>query len=61
MPLLPRVSSLWRNLFDKANVERELADELRAHLDLLTETKINRCAVRARLSIRTRQFSTFAQ
>lgn len=41
MPLLPRVSSLWRNLFDKANVEHELAEELRAHLDLLTEEKIN--------------------
>ena len=40
MPLLPRVSSLWRNLFDKANVERELAEELRSHLDLLTEEKI---------------------
>ena len=41
MPLLPRVSSLWRNLFHKANVEHELAEELRAHLDLLTEEKIN--------------------
>src|SRR5688572_4318778 len=41
MPLLPRLSSLWRNLFDKANVERELTEELRAHLDLLTEQKIN--------------------
>ena len=41
MPLLPRVSSLWRNLFHKANVEHELAEEIRAHLDLLTEEKIN--------------------
>ena len=39
MPLLPRLSSLWRNLFDKTNVEHELAEELRAHLDLLTEEK----------------------
>ena len=41
MPLMPRLSSLWRNLFDKANVEHELAEELRAHLDLLTEQKIH--------------------
>jgi hypothetical protein len=41
MPLLPRLSSLRRNLFDKANVERELNEELRAHLDLLSEQKIN--------------------
>ena len=40
MPLMPRLSSLWRNLFDKTNVERELADELRAHLDLLSDEKI---------------------
>ena len=41
MPLLPRISSLWRNLSDKENVDRELADEIGAHLELLTETKIN--------------------
>jgi putative ABC transport system permease protein len=40
MPLLPRANSLWRNLFDKENVDRDLAEELRAHVDLLTETKI---------------------
>src|SRR5690349_13894161 len=40
MPFLPRVNSLWRNLFDKENVDRELAEEIRAHVDLLTETKI---------------------
>ena len=40
MPLMPRVNSLWRNLFDKENVDHELAEEIRAHLDLLTETKI---------------------
>ena len=40
MPLLPRVNSLWRNLVDKEKVDRELAEEIRAHLDLLTETKI---------------------
>ncbi|HEX5835119.1 MAG TPA: ABC transporter permease [Pyrinomonadaceae bacterium] len=41
MPILPRVNSLWRNLFDRENVDRELKEEIRAHLDLLTETKIN--------------------
>ena len=40
MPLMPRVNSLWRNLVDKEKVDRELAEEIRAHLDLLTETKI---------------------
>ncbi|HEV2835060.1 MAG TPA: ABC transporter permease [Pyrinomonadaceae bacterium] len=41
MPLLPRIASLWRNLSDKENVDRELADEIGAHVELLTETKIN--------------------
>jgi putative ABC transport system permease protein len=40
MPLMPRVNSLWRNLFHKETVDHELAEEIRAHLDLLTETKI---------------------
>lgn len=40
MPFLPRVNSLWRNLFNKEKVDHELAEEIRAHLDLLTETKI---------------------
>ena len=40
MPLMPRVNSLWRNLFHKEKVDHELAEEIRAHLDLLTETKI---------------------
>jgi putative ABC transport system permease protein len=38
---MPRLSSLWRNLFDKTNVEHELNEELRAHLDLLSDQKIN--------------------
>jgi putative ABC transport system permease protein len=40
MPLLPRIASLWRNLSDKENVDQELTEEIHAHLDLLTETKI---------------------
>jgi putative ABC transport system permease protein len=40
MPLLPRVKSLWRNLSDREKVDHELAEEIRAHLDLLTETHI---------------------
>jgi putative ABC transport system permease protein len=40
MPFLPRVNSLWRNLFNKEKVDHELAEEIRAHLDLLTESKI---------------------
>ena len=40
MALLPRIASLWRNLSDKESVDRELNEELRAHVDLLTEKKI---------------------
>ena len=40
MPFLPRLNSLRRNLFNKEQVDQELNEELRAHLDLLTETKI---------------------
>jgi predicted permease len=40
MALLPRIASLWRNLSDKESVDRELTEELRSHIDLLTEKKI---------------------
>lgn len=40
MPLLARLSNLWRNLFLKKQVEDELDEELRTYLELLTETKI---------------------
>ena len=40
MPLLRRLSSLWRNIFDKERVERDLSDELRAYLEFLIEEKI---------------------
>ena len=40
MALLPRIASLWRNLSDKESVDRELSEELRAHVDLLTDKKI---------------------
>jgi hypothetical protein len=36
MPLLPRLSSLWRNLFHKARKERELAEEIDAYLEKLS-------------------------
>jgi predicted permease len=41
MPLLPRLSSLWRNLFHKARKEQELTEELDAYLGMLIEQKIN--------------------
>jgi predicted permease len=41
MPLLPRLSSLWRNLLHKARREQELAEELDAYLEMLVEQKIN--------------------
>jgi putative ABC transport system permease protein len=40
MPILPRLSSLWRNLFHKNQVEQELTEEVHAYLELLTEAKI---------------------
>src|SRR5262245_59335470 len=40
MPLLPRLSSLWRNLFHKARTEQELMEEVDAYLEMLIEQKI---------------------
>src|SRR5690349_15370656 len=40
MPLLPRLSSLWRNLSNKGRVEQELTEEVQAYLELLIEAKI---------------------
>jgi putative ABC transport system permease protein len=40
MPLLPRLTSLWRNLFQKDQREQELREEIRAHLEMLIELKI---------------------
>jgi hypothetical protein len=39
MPLLNRLDSLRRNVFARPRVERDLDDELRAHLDQLTAEK----------------------
>jgi putative ABC transport system permease protein len=41
MPILPRLSSLWRNLLHKAHKEQELAEEIDAYLEMLVEQKIN--------------------
>jgi putative ABC transport system permease protein len=40
MPLLPRLSSLCRNLFHKARKEQELTEEIDAYLEMLIEQKI---------------------
>jgi predicted permease len=40
MPLLSKVSSFFRNCVQRDKIERNLDDELRAHLELLTEQKI---------------------
>src|SRR5262245_6852940 len=40
MPLLPRLSSFWRNLFRKTRADRELKEEVDAYLEMLIETKI---------------------
>jgi predicted permease len=41
MPLLSRLSSLWRNLFRKVRTEQELTEEIDAYLEMLIEQKIN--------------------
>jgi putative ABC transport system permease protein len=40
MPLMARLSSLWRNLFRKERVEQDLKEEVQAYLDLLIEMRI---------------------
>ena len=40
MPLLPRLSSLWRNLRHKDRVEEELSEEVRSYLEMLIEAKV---------------------
>jgi putative ABC transport system permease protein len=47
MPLLPRLSSLWRNLLRKDRVEEDLKEEVEAYLDLLIEMKIKEGLKRA--------------
>ena len=42
MPILPRLSSLWRNLLRKDQVEQELTEEVHAYLELLIEAKIKK-------------------
>jgi len=41
MPLLPRVSNLWRNLFHKFRKDQELTEEIDAYLEMLVEQKIS--------------------
>src|SRR5262249_52416115 len=40
MRILSRLLSLWRNLFDRDKVERELSEELGGSLQMLIEMKI---------------------
>ena len=40
MPVLPRLTALWRNLVHRRRVERELDDELRSTLDMLVDAKL---------------------
>jgi putative ABC transport system permease protein len=41
MPLLPRLTSLWRNLLHKSRTEQDLTEEIRAHLEMLIDLKVN--------------------
>src|ERR1043165_8185145 len=47
MPLLHRLSSLWRNLIWKDRVEQELTEEVNAYLEMLVEAKIKEGLKRA--------------
>jgi putative ABC transport system permease protein len=40
VPLIPRLISLWRNLFHKDRVDQEFSEEIQAYLDMLTEAKL---------------------
>jgi predicted permease len=40
VPLIPRLISLWRNLFHKDRVDQEFSEEIQAYLDISTEAKI---------------------
>ena len=40
MPLIPRLNSLWRNLFHKDRVDQEFSQEIQAYLDMSTEAKL---------------------
>ena len=40
MPVLPRLSSLWRNLLHKERVEQELSEEVRSFLEMLIDAKV---------------------
>ena len=40
MPLIPRLTSLWRNLFHKDRVDQEFTEEIQAYLDMLTEANL---------------------
>jgi len=40
VPLIPRLNSLWRNLFHKDRVDHEFSQEIQAYLDMSTEAKL---------------------
>jgi putative ABC transport system permease protein len=40
VPFIPRLISLWRNLFHKDRVDQEFSEEIQAYLDMLTEAKL---------------------
>jgi putative ABC transport system permease protein len=40
VPFIPRLTSLWRNLFHKDRVDQEFTEEIQAYLDMLTEANV---------------------
>ena len=57
MPALNRLASFWRNLFHRSRVERDLDEEVRAYLALLTEEKA-RAGMSAAAALRAARMET---
>ncbi len=41
MPLIAKAANLWRSLFDKSRLDRELDEELRGYLDATVKKKVD--------------------
>ncbi len=40
MPLLSKLSSFWRNLLHKTQIEQDLDEEARSYIEMLTDEKV---------------------
>ena len=48
MPLFSKLSSLWRNLFHKTQIEQDLDEEARSYIEMLTDEKVEPARPRER-------------